>query len=77
VVVFQPWQLAMFGFLFVELLSLELSSAYGPDSPGPGFAILVAVAGIVSFTTLAVQFVRVRRFLALNGQPSNTPLAAA
>jgi MFS family permease len=77
VVAFQPWQLAMFGFLFVELLSLEFSSAYGPDSPGLGFAIVVAVAGIVRFSTLAVQFVGGRRFLALNGQPSNTPLATA
>ena len=42
-----------------------------------GRVAVVVIAGVVGVTTLAVQFVRVRRFLALNGQPSNTPLAAA
>ncbi|MCU1596667.1 MAG: hypothetical protein JWQ47_406 [Glaciihabitans sp.] len=91
VVAFQPWQLVTFGFLFVEILSLfvELQNlfavvpslglpiAFGRESPGPEIAIVAVIGGIVCVATLAVQFVRVRRFLALNGQPSNTPLAAA
>jgi MFS family permease len=90
-VAFQPWQLATFGFLFVEFLSLfvefqslfaivpslGLPITFGHDSPGIAFAAMAVIVGIVCFATLAVQFARVRRFLALNGQPGDVPLPAA
>jgi MFS family permease len=90
-VAFQPWQLATFGFLIVEFLGLfvefqslfaivprlGLPIPFGHDSPGAGFAVVAVLGGIVCLVTLAVQYVRVRRFLALNGQPTNALLPAA